>query len=168
MTSTETENANIDTIKSWVEAINNNDIERELACWQPDGEFTVVPTGTMYKGTEQIRQAGKESAAAVGGQPIEGRKQITHIDAGHDWAVVQYDTKATITGPVEMAGLTLVPAGVKKEIETKALVVFQMKDNKIDKAREYFDPSEMAEQLGLDQTTLAKMYTALGAKDSAE
>ncbi len=51
MTDTTTKNpsqANMDLIRNWVEAINRNDIPAELACWQPDGEFFIVPTGTTY------------------------------------------------------------------------------------------------------------------------
>jgi hypothetical protein len=33
---------NIAVIRRWVDAINRNDIDAELACWQPDGEFLVV------------------------------------------------------------------------------------------------------------------------------
>jgi hypothetical protein len=83
-----------------------------LACWQPDGEFFIVPTGTTYKGIAEIQQAGKKSAAVIGGQPIEGRKQITHLSAGADWACVEYDTQATVAGPIKIS-----PAGFEPYFE---------------------------------------------------
>jgi hypothetical protein len=58
--------ANIATIRRWVDAINRNDIDAELACWQPDGEFLVVPTGATYNGTAQLRRGGQTSASLVG------------------------------------------------------------------------------------------------------
>ncbi len=30
---------NMATIRAWVDAINRNDVDAELACWQPDGEI---------------------------------------------------------------------------------------------------------------------------------
>jgi ketosteroid isomerase-like protein len=87
---------NMDLVRTWVNAINQNDIEAELACWQPDGEFFVAPTGTTYRGIAEIRRAGERSASVIGGQPVQGRKQITHLDAGEDWAVVEYESQADI------------------------------------------------------------------------
>jgi len=92
--------ANIATIRRWVDAINRNDIDAELACWQPDGEFLVVPTGATYNGTAQLRRGGQTSASLVGGQPADGRKHITYLDAGDDWACVHYDVHAVIRDPL--------------------------------------------------------------------
>jgi steroid delta-isomerase-like uncharacterized protein len=164
-TITNSSQANMDLIRAWVDAVNRDDIEEELACWQPDGEFYIVPTATTYKGIAAIRQAGKQSAAAIGGQPIQGRKQITHLDAGEDWACVEYDTQATITGPIAIQNVTVIPEGVNQTVVSKACVVFQMKNGKIDRAREYFDSFSMAQQLGLDRAALAKMYSSLGSAD---
>lgn len=155
---------NMDLIREWVDAINRNDVEAELDCWQPDGEFFVVPTGTTYKGVKEIRKAGEKSASVVGGQPIKGRKQITHLSAGEAWACVEYDTHADIVGPIVIKDLTLLPEGVKKTVITKACVVFQLKDGKIYHAREYFDASSMAQQLGLSPEILSKMFASIGSK----
>jgi hypothetical protein len=38
----------------------------------------------------------------------------------------------------------------------------QMKNGKIDHAREYFDAFSMAQQLGLDRAVLEKMFASLG------
>jgi steroid delta-isomerase-like uncharacterized protein len=162
---TRSQQENMDLIRAWVDAINRNDIDGELACWQPDGEFVVVPTGMTYRGRDEIGQAGQKSASAVGGQPIQGRKQITHLDAGDDWACVEYDTQATITGPIHFQNVTLVPEGVTRDVVTKACVVFQIRNGLLDRAREYFDAFSMAQQLGLDRDALAKMYASLGSKE---
>lgn len=157
---------NMDLIREWVDAVNRNDVEAELACWQPDGEFYAVPTGMTYKGIEEIRKAGEKSASVVGGQPVKGRKQITHLSAGEDWACVEYDTHADIVGPIAIKDLTLLPEGAKKTVITKACVVFQLKDGKIYRAQEYFDALSMAQQLGLHPEILAKMYASLGSKSN--
>ena len=49
------EHDNLAVIRAWVDAINRNDVAAELACWRPDGEFVVVPTGVSYRGVDQMR-----------------------------------------------------------------------------------------------------------------
>jgi ketosteroid isomerase-like protein len=157
---------NLNLLGTWVDAINHNDIEGELACWQPDGEFTIVPINTTYKGIDQLRNAGKGSATVIGGQPVEGRKQITHLSGGATWALVEYDVHANIAGPIVLGDITLLPEGVSREVVTKTCVVFQMKDGKLYRGAEYFDTTSVAEQLGLDHEVLAKLYSALGKRSS--
>jgi hypothetical protein len=40
---------NIIPVQKWVDAINHNDVEGELSCRQPDGEYTIVATGATWK-----------------------------------------------------------------------------------------------------------------------
>jgi ketosteroid isomerase-like protein len=155
---------NMDLVRAWVDAINRNDIEAELDCWQPDGEFFVTPTGTTYRGVAEIRRAGEKSASVIGGQPIQGRKQITHLDAGEDWAVVEYDTRADIQGPINLGNVTILPEGGTRTVVTRACVVFQMKQGKFQRAQEFFDTLSLPQQLGIDRATLEKMYASLAAK----
>jgi ketosteroid isomerase-like protein len=130
---------NMATIRAWVDAINRNDVGAELGCWQPDGEYVVAPTGATFRGAAQLRHASHQSASAVAMQPTRGRKQITHLDAGEDWACVTYDSTATIEGPLVVDGATVIPAGSQRPISTKACVVFAMRPGKISRATEYFD-----------------------------
>lgn len=154
---------NIATIRAWIDAINRNDVDAELACWHPGGEIVVIPTGSTFKGTAQLRQGGQISSSFVAGQPAGGREQITHLDAGDDWACVTYDVNATIRGPVVLDGVTIIPDGSDRSILTKTCLVFEMNHGKIDRATEYFDSSSMAEQLGIDQTTLGRLYASFGS-----
>ncbi len=162
---TQNPQGNMDRIRAWIDAINRNDIEGELACWQPDGQFTIVPTGTIYHGIAEIRQAGQASAAMVGDQPIQGRKQITHLFANDEWACVEYDSQATIAGPIAIQNVTILPAGINRTVVVKSCVIFHFRDGRFDQGREYFDPSSMAQQLGLDRAALAKAYASLGVKE---
>jgi ketosteroid isomerase-like protein len=158
---------NMDLVRGWVDAINRNDVEAQLECWQPDGEFVVTPTGTTYRGLPEIRRAGERSAAAIGAQPGQGRKQITHLDAGEDWAVVEYDTRADIKGPFNLGTVTVLPAGVSRTVVTRACVVIELRRGKFQRAQEFFDTLSMPQQLGIDRATLEKMYASLaGASDS--
>lgn len=166
MTSQNIRNAsqkNMDTIRTWVDAINRNDIEAELACWQPDGEFHIIPTDTTFQGVAEIREAGRRSAMAIGGQPVEGRKQIIHLDAGDDWATVEYTAEATIAGPIAIQGVTILAEGVRRNLVQKSVLLFQMREAKIYRGQEVFDALGMAKQLGLDPETLAKLYASLGS-----
>lgn len=110
------EQDNLAVIRAWVDAIDRNDVDAELACWQPDGEYRVIPTGTVYRGLAQISQAGRQLATMVAGQPIKGRKQITHLEGGEQWACVSYDTHATIRGPIVLDGVTVVPEGSERAV----------------------------------------------------
>jgi hypothetical protein len=71
-----TAQTNMELIQAWVAAVNQNYVRAELACWQPDGEFEVVATGTIYKGLAELERAGGVSASMVAGQPVQGRKQL--------------------------------------------------------------------------------------------
>ena len=155
---------NIDTVTAWVKAINDNDIEAELACWCSDGEFTIASLGTTFHGVDEIRAGGEQSANLVGAQPAEGRKQITHINGAATWTVVEYDAHATITGPLIVAGTTLLADGEQREVVTHTCVVFLMKEGKLWRGQEYFDTTAMAEQLGLSPDMLARMYASLAEK----
>jgi ketosteroid isomerase-like protein len=92
---------NMDLIRAWVDAVNRNDVEGELACWQPDGEMTIMATGATSKGHAALRQGGERSAAMVSAQPLVGRKHITNLFASEEWVCVEYHSRATITGPIE-------------------------------------------------------------------
>ena len=69
---------NMKVVRSWIDAINRNDFEGELSCWQPDGEYIVIASGGTIKGIEALRRAGEASASVIDGQPAQGRKQITN------------------------------------------------------------------------------------------
>ncbi len=157
------EQENLATVRAWVEAINRNDVDAELACWASDGEFTVVPTGVTYRGREQIRLAGQQSASVIAGQPIEARKRITHLEAGEQWACVSYEVHATIRGPVALDGIMVIPEGSERTVMGKSHVVFEMRQGKLGRGLEYVDPAAMAEQLGIDRSLLARLYSSLGS-----
>jgi ketosteroid isomerase-like protein len=157
-----TAETNVQLIKAWVDAINRNDVQAELACWQPDGEFEVVATATVYKGLAELERAGRVSASLIAGQPAQGRKQITNLFASEDWTCVEYSTHATIAGPIRLRGVEVVPDGVTRSVETRVCVIAHVSNGKMDRAREYFDSGGIARQLGLDSATVAAMYSSLG------
>jgi hypothetical protein len=95
---------------------------------------------------------------------VEGRKQITHLSGGATWATVEYDVHATIAGPIVIGNVTILPEGVSREVITKTCLIFLMKESKLYRGQEYFDTTSIAEQLGLDHETLAKLYASMGAK----
>jgi ketosteroid isomerase-like protein len=153
---------NMDLIRAWVDAVNRNDVEGELACWQPDGEMTIMATGATSKGHAALRQAGEWSASMVSGQPLQGRKQITNLFASEEWVCVEYHTQATITGPIEIQGVTIIPEGSSRTIDTQVCVIAHICDGKMDRAREYFDSATFARQLEVDRASIAAMYSSLG------
>ena len=150
-------------VRAWVDAINRNDVEAELARWQPDGQFIVIPTSTAYRGVEELRRAGANSLPAIGDQPVEGRKQITNVFATDDAACVEYDTLADIQGPITIRGMTLIPEGVTRRVQSKVCVVFRLTDGKLQVGREYWDSASITRQLGVSDSQLSALYQSLGA-----
>jgi ketosteroid isomerase-like protein len=150
------------TVRRWVDAINRNDVDAELSCWQPDGEHTIIASGTTIRGIEALRQGGERSAAAVSGQPTAGRKQITSLFATDELACVEYDSDATISGPITVKGIELVPRGVSRNIKMKACLVFHFRDGKFDRCREYFDTGSFARQLQISPTDVADVFSENG------
>ena len=100
----------------------------------------------------------------VGGQPPEGRKQITNLFATDDWACVEYDVVATADGPIELEGITLIPAGERRALELRVCVIVNITDGKMAVAREYWDSASMARQLGVGDAQLSAMYASLGSE----
>ena len=71
------------------------------------------PLGVTFKGVDEFRRGGVKSSAMVGTQPLEGRKQITHLfGSGDDWVCVEYDVQASVDGPIVLQNVIVVPAGV--------------------------------------------------------
>ncbi|SRR6266700_205366 len=152
---------NMNLIRAWVDAVNRNDVEGELACWQPDGEMTIMATGTTSKGHAALRQGGEWSASMVSAQPLQGRKQITNLFASDEWVCVEYHSRATITGPIEMRGVTIIPEGISRAIDTEACVIAHIRDGKMDRAREYFDSATFARQLEVNSAEVSALYSSL-------
>lgn len=161
-----TAQTNMDLVRAWVDAINHNDVEAELACWQPDAQMTVVPLGVTFKGVDEFRRGGVKSSAMVGTQPLEGRKQITHLfGSGDDWVCVEYDVQASVDGPIVLQNVIVVPAGVSRNLELKVCVIAHVRNGKMDVAREYWDSASMARQLHVDSALLEAMYASMSSTD---
>ena len=47
---------NVNVVRAWVDDINGNDVEGEVACWQPDGRYTIVATASPFKEGLQANQ----------------------------------------------------------------------------------------------------------------
>ncbi|HUH63423.1 MAG TPA: nuclear transport factor 2 family protein [Terracidiphilus sp.] len=154
-------------VRTWVDAINRSDVEGELACWHAECEYTIVATGTTTRGIEALRRGGIASAAVIGDQPSSGRKQITNLFAAGDWACVEYDVTATLQGPIEIGGSTLIPAGTSRPLRTKVCIVLHIRDGKFDCAREYFDVYGMARQTGIDPAIVSAIYSSWAQTDPA-
>jgi len=96
------------------------------------------------------------------GQPSEGRKQITNLFATDDRACVEYDTDATVTGPIAVQNVEIIPKGVSRTIQTKVCIVFHIRNGKFEVGREYFDTSSIARQMRLNSGAVADMYSSMG------
>jgi limonene-1,2-epoxide hydrolase len=149
-------------VRVWVDAINRNDVESELSCWQPDAEYTIVATGATLKGIESFRRGGESSASLVSSQPVEGRKQITNLFANPEWACVEYNVNATVTGPIVVKNIEILPEGASRTIQLEVCIVFHIKNGKFCHGREYFDTATLGRQLGVNGNALADVYSSEG------
>ena len=152
---------NMNLIRAWVNATNHNDVQGVVACFDPDVEGLIVATDTTFKGIEGVRRAAVASMSKVGDQPSQGRKQITNVFASQEWVCAELEAEATITGPVKVKNVTVIPEGESRTFRNKVCVVAHIKKGKIDRLTEYWDSAAYTRGLGLDSATLATLYSSL-------
>ena len=56
---------NIQVIKEWLDAHNRDDIEGELAFWDDHVEMTIIPTGKIYNGIDELRAAAQMAVSPL-------------------------------------------------------------------------------------------------------
>ncbi len=132
--------ANIQVIEDWLEAHNRDDVEGELAFWDDHAEMTIVPTGKIYDGIDELREAAKMAVKS------HGRKTLTHIFADNDWVCAEYTVVSQVQGPMDAHNIKI-PAGVTKEITLQICFLANIQNGKIIRSREYWDSGSMMRQL---------------------
>ncbi len=131
---------NIQIIKDWLEVHNRDDVEGELSFWDDHAEMTIVPTGKIYRGIEELREAAKMAVKS------HGRKTLTHIFADDDWVCAEYTVTSQVQGPMDAHNIKI-PAGVTKEITLQICFLANIQNGKIVRSREYWDTGSMMRQL---------------------
>jgi len=131
---------NIQIIKDWLDAHNRDDIDSQLTFWDDNAEMTITPTGRVYRGINELRDA------AVMAVKSHGRKTLTHIFADDDWVCAEYMATSNVQGTMDAHNIKI-PAGVTKELTLQICFLANIQNGKIVRSREYWDTGSMMRQL---------------------
>lgn len=131
---------NTKVITDWLEAHNRDDIEGELAFWDDNAKMTIIPTGKVYNGIDELRAAAQMAAKS------QGRKTLSHIFADDEWVCAEYVSVSYVAGPMDAHNIK-VPAGVTKELTLQICFLANVVEGKIVQSHEYWDTGSMMRQL---------------------
>ena len=117
--------------------------EKRVATLAEDFEITDMPSGTVYRGADGIKQSSRFFAEAFPDHQVE----ITNVVATEDQVVVEFIGRGTHTGPLHMPTGDIPPTGQKGEL--RCCNVYQIKNGKIASLHSYYDAATILRQLGL-------------------
>ena len=125
------------------EAFNDRDFERGLRMLADDAAWTNVPTNETFHGEEGFRRNYEQWERAF----PDGRINDLHIRAGDGFAVVEYTSRGTNTGPLTTPAGELPPTS--RSVEVRFCDVLEIPGRLITGGRSYWDMATMMAQLGL-------------------
>lgn len=127
------------TVRSYLEAMNNRDAEAMVAHWREDGVEDIVAVGVL-RGREELRDYFKSMFAAM----PDARTTVTRLVAGEQSCAVEFRIEATMEGAPFMG---IEPSG--KHIEIRGMDLFELEDGKFVSNTSYFDGASIARQIGM-------------------
>lgn len=125
------------------DAFNARELDRALAHAAEDGEWIVVPTGETFHGPEGYRQYMMGLIYAFS----DASTEITDVNAGEDFAVVEFVGRGTHDGTLRSPAGEVPPTGRSTEI--RFCEVLRLENGKISRSRTYLDLATMMTQLGV-------------------
>jgi ketosteroid isomerase-like protein len=141
--------ANLNLIKAWLDAHNRQDM-KALDYMSDDVEIVEMPTGVIWRGRRDMENLARLAYSR------KSQKRLTHVFATATEACVEYVTVVSIAGEVSdfekgqgLHGIDI--SNAKPTVETFELAVCfvcEIQDGKIRRAREYWDATSLARQLG--------------------
>jgi steroid delta-isomerase-like uncharacterized protein len=137
-----------DIVREWTECWNRRDWERYRSLLHPQYSYT---------GGDGQEQRGPEAGVAVGQMFAsafpDGRIDIKTLRNDGDFVTAEFTGSGTHKG--ELMGI----APTNKKVSIPVCDIFELRDGKIYREREYFDMMHMMTQLGV-----AKMPAGVGAR----
>jgi steroid delta-isomerase-like uncharacterized protein len=127
------------TVRSYLEAMNNRDADAMVAHWREDGVEDIVAVG-MLRGRDELRDYFRSMFAAM----PDARTTITRLVAGEQSCAVEFRIEATMEGAPFMG---IEPSG--KHIEIRGMDLFELEDGKLVSNTSYFDGAGIARQIGM-------------------
>jgi ketosteroid isomerase-like protein len=137
---------NIDIIRKLWDALQHpgpDSLQTMIDLMDEDIEWEVVPQGIRRRGRDELRQliqTGWDNA------PADGWHEIRNIFATEDWVCLEYTARGTVTKKLTHLEFEHAPKGHKMELPI--VDVFQIKQGKVVRAREYYDQATLMRQLG--------------------
>lgn len=126
-------------IQAWVNAYNANDPNALAGLYTVNGVFEDVPVGFRIQGKNNIQcllEGVFKIFANVRVEPI-------NVFSDRNWALIEYYFSATNNGFIPE------PSTIGKSFKVRAITVFELKGNKIQRSSDYYDNAAILQQLGL-------------------
>jgi steroid delta-isomerase-like uncharacterized protein len=127
------------TVRSYLEAMDNRDPGAMVAHWREDGVEDIVAMGVL-RGRDELRDYFKSLFAAM----PDARTTITRLVAGESSCAVEWRLEATLSGEPFMG---IDPTG--KHVEIRGFDLFELEDGQIVSNTAYFDGMSIARQIGM-------------------
>jgi steroid delta-isomerase-like uncharacterized protein len=127
------------TVRSYLEAMDNRDPGTMVAHWREDGVEDIVAVG-MLRGRDELRDYFKSLFAAM----PDATTTITRLVAGEQSCAVEWRLEATLSGEPFMG---IDPTG--KHVEIRGFDLFELEDGQIVSNTAYFDGMSIARQIGM-------------------
>ncbi len=141
---------NVDVVKAWLDAHNRQDLAA-LDYMSDDVEITEMPTGIVWRGREDMESLARLAYSR------KSQKRLTHIFATATEVCAEYVTTVPTAGEVTrfekdwgLHGIDISGAQpTTATFELAVCFVCEIKDGRIQRAREYWDAASVARQLGV-------------------
>jgi len=128
-----------EVIRAWIVAANSHDAEQLAALYSPQGQL-LYTWGELLNGQESINAHFADFFRAF---PNWQKEPYSLIYGYHDWAVLEWQARATFDGPY----LDAAPTG--RSFQLRGCGVFHIVDGQIRLHRRYLDRKEWFRQLGI-------------------
>jgi steroid delta-isomerase-like uncharacterized protein len=127
------------TVRSYLEAMNNRDAAAMVAHWREDGVEDIVAVGVL-RGPDELRDYFSSLFAAM----PDATTTITRLVAGEQSCAVEWRLEATLNGEPFMG---IEPTG--KHVEIRGFDLIEVEDGQIVSNTAYFDGMSIARQIGM-------------------
>ena len=130
-------------VRIFHESWDLRDPERGAAVIADDCHFEDVARGELLSGPEAYEADYHRWRTAF----PDGECKVVRVIVEEDWAVVEFVTRGTQTGPLQSSLGEFPPSG--RSMEVRYCSVMRVSDGKVVEGRDYYDSSSIARQLGL-------------------
>jgi uncharacterized protein (TIGR02246 family) len=129
-----------DVIRAWVGAANSHDADKIAALYSPQAQV-LYAWGELFDGQKSINA---HFASFFHAFPTWQKQPFSLIQGPHDWAVLEWEARATFSGRY----LNTEPTG--RSFQLRGCGVFHVVNGHIRIHRRYLDRQEWFRQIGIE------------------